>query len=233
MCTVKNAVWTLSNGNLFFDVGIIEKYFSDNENNKPITDYNLDLTNFFDDLDKLKNIPYEVFQKNKKETIDLLKKALIIKAKDINILDENDIVVHIRSGDLFLQERSFSFYTPPPLSYYTNILNNIKYNKIIIVSEDKKNPVIDELLKLYSNSIYSKNCLKDDIRIILGAKNIINSVGSFIPSLIMLSSNISKVYGTWLYEKELEKYYVCNKHGTWKNTKIQRDYMLNYQLSKD
>ena len=63
------------------------------------------------------------------------------------------------------------------------------------------------------------------------AKNIISSVGSFISALTMLSSNISKVYNTALYKKELEKYYVCNK--PWKNTKIQRDYILNYQFPKD
>ena len=108
----------------FFDIRIIEKYFSNNENNKPITD----VYNFFD-RSKMKNIPPEVFKKNNKEAIDLLKHAFIIKDKYVNKLDQNDIVIHIRSGDLF-NNGPHPSYVPPPLSYYTNILNNIKYNKI-------------------------------------------------------------------------------------------------------
>ena len=72
--------------------------------------------------------------------------------------------------------------------------------------------------------------LKDDIKIILRAKNIISSVGTFVSSLTMLSSNILKVYNTSLYKKELQQYYICNK--PWKNTKIQRDNIMNYQINQ-
>ena len=205
----------------FFDVRIIERYFSNNVNNQPITD-----KNHFFYRSKIKHISPKVFQHNNKETINLLKHAFIIKDKDINILNDDDVVIHIRSGDLFSRCPHPS-YVPPPLSYYTSILSNIKYDKIIIVCEDKLNPVVDQLLKIYAHSIHSVNCLRDDIKIILGAKNIISSVGTFVPSLTMLSSNILKEYNTSLYKKELKQYYICNK--PWKNTKIQRDNIINYQ----
>lgn len=219
----KHKIWFRCSHN-FFDVGLIEKYFSNNVNNQPITDE----YNFFD-RSKIKHISPKVFQHNNKEAINLLKHAFIIKDKDINILNDDDVVIHIRSGDLF-SSRPHPGYVPPPLSYYTNILNNIKYDKIIIVCEDKLNPVVDKLLKLYVHIIHNVNCLKDDIKIILGAKNIISSVGTFIPSLTMLSSNILKEYNTLLYKKELQQYYICNK--PWKNTKIQRDNIMNYQINQ-
>ena len=208
----------------FFDVRIIQSYFRNNVNNQPITDE----YNFFYGK-KIKHISPKAFQHNNKETINLLKRAFIIKEKDINILNDDDVVMHIRSGDLF-SSCPHPGYVPPPLSYYTNILNNIKYDKIIIVCEDKLNPVVDELCKLYVNSIHNVNCLKDDIKIILGAKNIISSVGTFTSSLTMLSSNILKEYNTLLYKKELQQYYICNK--PWKNTKIQRDNIMNYQINQ-
>ena len=51
--------------------------------------------------------------------------------------NNNDIVIHIRSGDIF-SNKPDSFYLPPPLSFYVNILKNKKFDKIILVSEDKK-----------------------------------------------------------------------------------------------
>ena len=66
---------------------------------------------------------------------------------------------------------------------------------IIIVSEDKKNPVVEKLLKLYKNSEYNKNSLTKDIKIILGATNIVYSVGTFIPSILLMSNNYK--ISTW------------------------------------
>ena len=70
------------------------------------------------------------------------------------------------------------------------MISKYKYEKIHIICEDTINPVVNKLLKLYKNAIYEKNTLEKDIRIILGATNIIYSVGTFIPSLMLLSSNI-------------------------------------------
>ena len=50
-------------------------------------------------------------------------------------------------------------------------------------------------VKLYKNAIWKKNTLEEDIRIILGATNIIFSVGTFIPSLMLLSNNNKYLYG--------------------------------------
>ena len=64
-------------------------------------------------------------------------------------------------------------YVPPPLSYYTKEIDKYKYEKIHIICEDTINPVVNELLKLYKNRVYEKNTLEKDIRIILGAKQIL------------------------------------------------------------
>jgi len=63
----------------------------------------------------------------------------------------------------------------------------------------------------------------------LGATNIIFSVGTFIPALMMLSNNNKYLYGNHRYNKELKEYYKIMK--PWKNTIVQRNYILTYDYN--
>ena len=204
----------------FFDLTAIKKYFSKYNNTQIIQDN----TFSFFYKNKLK-FPLEIYELNIKERNEILKNALLIK--NISKLNENDVVVHIRSGDIF-SSKAHPAYVPPPLSYYVKEINKYKYEKIYIICEDTINPVINELLKIYKNAVYQKNSLEKDIRMILGATNIIFSVGSFIPALMLLSDNIKHVHDIASIEnfKELEDYYKITK--PWKNTQIQREYILSY-----
>ena len=168
----------------------------------------------------------EIYNQNIEERNKILQNAFLIK--NINKLNENDVVIHIRGGDLFSSKPNAK-YIPPPLSYYIKQLNKRKYEKIHIICEDTKNPVVNELLKLYKNAVYEKNSLEKDIRIILGATNIIFSIGTFIPSLMLLSNNIKYIYGksTSNDNEELKEY--CKNMKPWKNTEKQRNYILTYE----
>jgi hypothetical protein len=204
----------------FFDLTVIEKYFNKYNNSEIITDKN--------DFFYIRNLPFpnEIFTQNVEERNKILQKAFLLN--NINKLDENDVVIHIRSGDIFSSD-PHPKYIPPPLSYYIKEINKHKYEKIHIVCEDTKNPVVNELLKLYKNAVYEKNTLEKDIRIILGATNIIFSVGTFIPSLMLLSNNIKYLYGKGFNNEELEEYYKIMR--PWKNTIAQRNYILTYDCN--
>lgn len=201
----------------YFNLKKIESYFSKYNNSEILRDR----FNFFY-KDKL---PYsnETFQQNNKERNQILKDAFVIK--DIDKLNNNDLVIHIRSGDIFTS-RPHPGYIPPPLSFYTTQIKKYKYRQIIIVCEDKVNPVVNKLLELYENSVYNKNTLEEDIRLVLGATNIISSVGTFVPSLLLISNNI-KHYIVCNHNK-LQDYYKIM--SPWKNTKQQRDYILTYEF---
>ena len=201
----------------FFDLSVIENYFNKYNNSEIITE---NKKHFFD-----RNIlpfPNDIFGKNVKERNKILQNAFLIKNN--NKLNENDIVVHIRSGDMF-SSKPHPSYVPPPLSYYIKEIDKHKYEKIHIICEDTINPVVNELLKLYKNAVYEKNTLEKDIRIILGATNLIFSVGTFIPSLMLLSTNIKHLYRI----KELKEYNKIMK--PWKNTIVQRNYILTYDYN--
>ena len=61
-------------------------------------------------------------------------------------------------------------------------------------------------MELYDNIIYTKNTLEEDIKIILGAQNVISSSGYFAKSLLTISDNIKNHYDITRYEKELVEY---------------------------
>ena len=204
----------------FFDLSVIEEYFSKYNNSEII----IDREQFF--YSSKLSFPKEIFKQNIEERNKILQKAFLIN--NINKLSENDLVIHIRSGDIF-SSKPHSNYAPPPLTYYTKQIDKCKYEKIHIICEDTINPVVNELLKLYKNAVYKKNTLENDIRIILGATNIIFSVGTFIPSLMLLSNNNKYFYGKDGNNEELNEYYKIMK--PWRNTLVQRNYILTYKYN--
>ena len=204
-----------------FDVSIIENYFSKYDNKEIIIDKR---SNFFFEVPSLDYT--KISEEDKKETIKILKESFVIK--NIYKLPENYLVIHIRSGDIF-QDKFFNHpkpppsYIPPPLSYYTKYIEEYNYKNIIIVCEDKVNPVVDSLLKIYKNAIYTKNSLEEDIKIIMGATNVLWSIGSFVPKLLLISDHIKNVYHHRMgrdYNKVMRP---------WRNTEEQRKYMLTYK----
>jgi len=203
-----------------FNFDIISDYFNKTvtyKKNEIITD---DM-NFFGPL--LEDVV--VSEENYKIKADLLKESFTIK--DINKLDEDDVAIHIRSGDIFQSPSPVEFYAPPPVAYYAKQLNQNQYKKIIIVCEDNVNPAVNKLLELYPNATWNKNNLEEDIRLILGATNVISSVGTFVTALLMLSDNIKSHYGKDCNNEELEEYYKVAK--PWLNSDTQRDYILSYK----
>ena len=194
-----------------FDLQVIEDYFSKFNNKNIITDK----CDFF----------YSRIQHgDNQEKIRLLKKSFRIK--NVNKLPEDHLIIHLRSGDIFSQNPHPN-YVPPPLSYYIKNIDKDKHKKIIILCEDNKNPILDKLLEIYENSSHQINNLEDDIRLLLGATSVIYSVGTFAHSVLSMSNNIKHIYGKTSDNEELNEYYLLNK--PWKNTKLQREYMMSYQ----
>lgn len=110
-------------------------------------------------------------------------------------LEEDHLVIHIRSGDIFNGLIHHS-YIQPPLSYYEYILENNAYNRVTIVTEsDMMNPVIKELINRHPDLIsVSSSNLEEDVRFILSAKHLVVGTGSFAHILSLASPCIQKVY---------------------------------------
>lgn len=204
-----------------------------NKNIGPEADKMTDYHHFFY-RDRIENIDKTLFQINHNRVREIMKEIFVIK--DISPLGSSDLVIHIRSGDLFIGNRPHPNYLSPPLSFYTDILNTNTYENIYMIAEDRGNPCIDRLLELYPNIVFKVQTLREDIAIILGATNIIMSIGTFIPQLLELSDNIKMVYKA-NYSHGITS---CETRVTdlrdyakimlpWKNTPEQRATMLTYR----
>lgn len=179
-----------------------------------------------------------VYEKNIEFTISILQE--IFSIKNVPTLHENTVVIHIRSGDIF-HSYPHGKYIMPPLSYYTNIINSNNFKKIIMISEDRSNPCVNKLLVLYPIIEFRMNTLDEDIKLLLGSQNVIESFGTFAPALLTLSKNIKNIYRPSyqfdtllsklshkynIFETDLEDY--KQKMYPWKNTEEQRNIMMTY-----
>ena len=168
--------------------------------------------------------------------------------------DPNDLYIHLGSGDVF-SPRALRIvhpeYSQPPLCFYESIINNYNFRKIFIISENKNNPLLDILLKMHPNMIYSTNSVQKDTAHILNAYNFIPSTSSFSRVLIKLSNKLKMVFEyngiikeksqkiRWLdydYQKYIRNFTVIrmnasNKYKTkiypWISSKEQLNLMIN------
>lgn len=157
-------------------------------------------------------------------------------------LKDNDLVIHIRSGDVY-STIPHSGWIQPPLSFYDKIINEYKWDNIYLICEDTKSPVIKPLLNKYNNIIFNLQSLNNDIQYIIQAKNICFGMGSFVPSLLLLNTNLNNIYYPLYCERYLIDIIKYNnkiiydlptyiKKGEWMNTPEQRKIMLEYNNIK-
>ena len=162
--------------------------------------------------------------------------------------DRNDLYIHIRSGDIF-KRRPNTVYAQPPLCFYQKILNNFFFKNIYIVSENRKNPIIELLTKEYHEIIFIDNYIETDAAILSNAYNIVGSMSSFLTTLVMINDNLINYWDFDNYRLS-EKYlhfhhdiYHFNRNYTlyemkpsedyrkemfvWRNSKRQIDLMIN------
>ena len=110
-----------------------------------------------------------------------------------------------------------------------------------MISEDRSNPCVNKLLVLYPIIEFRMNTLDEDIKLLLGSQNVIESFGTFTPALLTLSKNIKNIYKPSyqfdtllsklshkynIFETDLEDY--KQKMYPWKNTEEQRNIMMTY-----
>jgi len=200
-------------------------------------------------LKKYPTLDKNIFHKNN----DIVLKTLIevIEFPETPIIyGNNDLHIHIRSGDIFQHWTTGPIgldYTPPPLEFYKQCINSRQWNNIYIICQDKKNPCLDFLLKEFPKIKWNKQNILKDIQLIMGAKNIVFGQGSFIPALLLFHSNLISAYKinckmpvginkdyfkTYLNNKIKTYTYYCNDYfneiGHFYNSKEQRKYMITY-----
>ena len=117
-------------------------------------------------------------------------------------LDDNDLVILLRSGDVF--HRPHYAYTQPPLSFYIEVIESKSWNKIYLLTEQKNNPCFEKLISKYDNIVHflddqtringNGHKFDDDFNHMIGCKNLIASSTSLSPFVIQMNLDIKNVY---------------------------------------
>jgi hypothetical protein len=187
-------------------------------------------------------------QMNHEKLVEILQSVCKVHWSEMTPFDPNTVVIHVRSGDIFQPYPHFE-YICPPLSYYLKILReNPHFTKIILLAEDGGNPCIDALRKRCLNKIQECRIgcdLNQDIEILMRARNVITSFGTFVPLILLLTGWTENVYYTnYMKEKVLNHFHLPtpgNTHflecrqffkliGSWKYTPTQLHLLMKYPL---
>ena len=168
--------------------------------------------------------------------------------------NKNDLYIHIRGGDIFINPIVGLSYAQPPYCFYKAVINTNMFDKIYLISGDELNPVLKKLIKRFPNIIYNKNNLELDISYLAHAYNVVGSVSSFLIDIIKLNDNLEKFYEYNIYQlkekifhfhhslynfkrnytiylMEPSKSYIENMY-IWRLTKKQINIMLRDKCSK-
>jgi len=172
----------------------------------------------------------------------IVRELFVLPETDMQPLGPDDLVIHIRSGDIFSDD-PLPFYIMPPLSYYREILESRTYTNVYMLAEDTRNPCISSLLALYPDIKFHIQSLEEDVAMVLRATNIVMAFGTFVPALLCLTDNATVVHvpsyictttrglleqkGCDICVHDLDKYTAVM--GPWQNRPEQRNLMLTFE----
>jgi len=113
----------------------------------------------------------------------------------VSPLDDDCLVIHLRSGDTARIGFTHGEYVLPPLSFYRAIIEKgFANSRIVILCEDRVNPCLGELLRLYPRAEHQLRNLRGDVVVMLAARHLVCSTGSLASSIATISSNLRTIY---------------------------------------
>ena len=123
--------------------------------------------------------------------------------------DTSDVLyIHLRSGDIFKKMPPHRDYGQPPLAFYTKIIRHKNWRKVVLVFEDRHNPVINALIDLLDQQNIECQTFSGDIHqdvdVLLQAKHLVIARGTFIYPILSLSQNAQEVF-----------YFEIDEHSPW------------------
>lgn len=161
-----------------------------------------------------------------------------------------DLVIHFRSGDAF-NTRPHPNLGQPPLAFYKEVIEALQPKRVFLVFEDRENPVISAtesfLVGRSVPVVTQSSSLGEDLAVLLSARSLVASRGTFVESVAMISSNLQTVYvfggraGERFTEIGVENVVTVSDEngayeqevlrGNWANSQAQRQLMLEHDIS--
>lgn len=162
---------------------------------------------------------------------------------------DDQLVIHIRSGDVF-KVRPHPNYAQPPLSFYTRVIEELRaageINSVCLVFENTKNPCIAALCD-YLDRTGMPYCTQsatfaEDGAVIFGARRVAFGVGTFALGMAATSTRLREVYA--FRQKDLDVFPAHEQvwlveagddyipRGGWTGSPEQLAIMISYPAEK-
>jgi len=113
-------------------------------------------------------------------------------------LREDDLVIHFRAGDIFVGQDVHPIYGQPPLSYYLSAVEREQPTRVWMLFEDRGNPCVDAMEAALRQRgievIIQSASLAGDLRVLLHARRIVSSRGTFVTAIAHLATCLDKIY---------------------------------------
>ena len=144
--------------------------------------------------------------------------------KDIKKRDSRDLLIHVRSGDIFSSNPHANYY-PPGLEYYKWVIGQEDWKSITFLLEDSSHPLEKEFLSL---GVVKKLGFAESLEEIMAHDALCISMGSFPFAGYLLSKKPAKrIYITsdwkyWFHPSTEVKIWEMPEHGPWLNSESQR-----------
>jgi len=164
------------------------------------------------------------------------------------IANENELVINIRSNEVFNNNPPCT-YLQPPMYYYGEAIKKhskkySEFNITIVTQLDMKNPCIEGIKEKYPQTVIKVNGMETDLNIICGANHLVVGVSTFSLIPLYVNKNIESYYLPGYLKNPVDPWqlpfiiddiqnwfidlpgYIQN--GTWHNTPEQRKIMMEY-----
>ena len=189
-----------------------------------------------------KNIFYFNFKnKNKYNRLKIIREEVLANIPKFKNTPY-DLVINIRSRDVFFNKINKN-YGQPPLCFYQKIIDDNKFKNIYLMSNGHENPTVNKLLELYPKIKFIHGTVEEDASVIIYSYNLVMPVSTFPFTLVRLNNNLKKIFvyslikynfkdeNFTVYRMEASQNYLNKIQGKWKNTKEQLDLMINENCS--
>jgi hypothetical protein len=160
-------------------------------------------------------------------------------------------VIHFRSGDAF-GATPHGNLGQPPFSYYEKLVSKENPARVVLVYEDRANPVIAEVERhLDARGIpwaVQSSSFEDDLTVLLGARSLVTAHGTLAEALLLLSPHLTR----WIHFGKPHEPFFRRRgvdsvvsivdstgeyseqilNGNWTNSQAQRSLMISFPGEK-
>ena len=140
--------------------------------------------------------------------INLYKNEFLKSFSNIS-LGENDLYLHLRSGDIFVTS-DHSNYAQPPLQYFVDVINYKNWTNVYLLTQNFINPVILGLLEKNVTFIDTNFNFTKSIHLIVNSFNLAIGRTTFGLALSFLSRNLNLLFTFNCPTNKLPSHFNCD-----------------------